>query len=416
MPSASTWPPATSTRTTSLKPERSTRGRVGALRSRKRFEVPLASPTPPAPRSRSASSRRVRFSSCRFIQERPAHRIVVADVALAHHDLEEVRPAVRRAEHLRAGPEIGAPDAAEFLIEPFRVELVHLFPVAIEPFGPVVERERVVAAQILDIDHFEPAALAPVDRLRKARDPAAGEDVLADPELGVPHAHVPDEVDHPEAARLEIIRVGLEDLPELISPGVLERADREQLVELARHLAEVALEHLDFALEAAALDLRAGLLHLLGSRIDSRPVGAVVFPRVEEEVAPTAADIGEGVAGFQQHLAADVVHLGALRVFQRFRAAVEPGAGIRHADLVEPLPIEVLAGPVVEARVRLRLRDRAVAEAQLVPPVAQGDKESRAAVEPGVHARAKHEREIALDVDVAVEIRLQKSYVAEEKH
>src|SRR5213594_2470540 len=170
MPSASTLPPATSTRTTSLKPERSTRGRAGALRSRKRLEVRLASPTPPAPRSRSASSRRVRFSSCRFIQERPAHRIVFADVALAHDDLEEVRLAVRRAEHLRAGPEIGAPDAAEFLVEPFRVELVDPFPVAIEALGPVVERERVVAAQVLDVDHFQPAALAPVDRLREARD------------------------------------------------------------------------------------------------------------------------------------------------------------------------------------------------------------------------------------------------------
>src|SRR6266700_3494217 len=266
MPSASTWPPATSTRTTSLKPERSTRGRVGALRSRKRFEVPLASPTPPAPRSRNASSRRVRFFSCRFIQERPAHRIVVADVALAHHDLEEVRTAVRRAEHLRAGPEIGAPDAAEFL----------------------------------DVEDLQAAALAPVDRLREARDPAAGEDVLADPELGVPHAHVPDEVDHPEAARLQVIRVGLDDLPELVAPGVLERADRKQLVELARHLAEISLEHLDLALEAAALDLRAGLLHLLGSRIDSRPVRAVVLPRVEEEVAPAAADVGERLAGVQQ--------------------------------------------------------------------------------------------------------------------
>src|SRR5437667_2235721 len=139
MPSASTRPPATSTRTTSLKPERSMRGRAPGARSRKRLEVCLASPTPPAPRSRSASSRRVRFSSCRFIQERPAHRIAFADVALADDDLEEMRPAVRRAEHLRAGPEIGAPDAAEFLVEPFRVELVHLFPVAIEALGPVVE-------------------------------------------------------------------------------------------------------------------------------------------------------------------------------------------------------------------------------------------------------------------------------------
>src|SRR5712692_1000267 len=47
-------------------------------------------------------------------------------------------------------------------------------------------------------------------------------------------------------------------------PGVLERADREQLVELPRHFPKIALQHFDFSLEAAALDLLARLSHLLG--------------------------------------------------------------------------------------------------------------------------------------------------------
>jgi len=76
---------------------------------------------------------------------------------------------------------------------------------------------------------------------------------------------------------------------------MLERADRQQLVELARHLAEVALEDLDLALEAAALDLGARLLDLLGGGVDAGAARAVPVPGVEQQVAPAAADVGEGV-------------------------------------------------------------------------------------------------------------------------
>src|SRR5438445_9509038 len=176
MPSAETRARAGSTSTTSLKRERSTRGRAWRSRSRNRLDVLFARPIPPGPPASSARSR-ASLLSWLFtgVEEAAAHRIVVADVAFAHHDLEEVRLAVGRPEHLRAGPEIAAPDAPESLVEPFRFELVHLVPVAIEAQRPVVERKRVVAAQVLDVDHLQPAALAPVDRLGEARDPAARE-------------------------------------------------------------------------------------------------------------------------------------------------------------------------------------------------------------------------------------------------
>src|SRR5712692_1945554 len=363
MPSAETRARAASTSTTSLKPERSKRGRACRSRSRNRLDVLFASPIPPGPPAVSSARSRASLLSWLFtgVEEGAAHRIVLADVALAHHDLEEVCLAVGRAEHLRAGPEIAAPDAPELFVEPFRVELVHLVPVAIEAQRPVVERQRVVAAQVLDVHHLQPAALAPVDRFGEARDPAAGEDVLAYPELGVAHADVADEVDHPEPARLEIIRVGPDHLPELVSARVLERADREQLVELARHLAEIALEDFHLALQTAALDLLARLAHLLGRGVDARAARTVLLPGVEQQVAPTAADVGEGIPRLEQHLLADVVHLVRLRFFQRPRAVHEPGAGVRHADFVEPLPVEALAGSIVETRVLLGLRDRSVA-------------------------------------------------------
>src|SRR6266699_6610047 len=141
MPSAETRERAASTSTTSLKPDRSTRGRACRSRSRNRLDVLFARPIPPGPPAASSARSRASLLSWLFtgVEERAAHRVVVADVALAHHDLEEVRLAVRRPEHLRAGPEIAAPDAPEFLVEPFRVELVHPVPVAIDALGPVVE-------------------------------------------------------------------------------------------------------------------------------------------------------------------------------------------------------------------------------------------------------------------------------------
>src|SRR2546425_292584 len=95
----------------------------------------------------------------------------------------------------------------------------------VEAPRPVVERERVVAPQVLDVHHFESGALAPDDRLGEAGDPAPREDVLAYPELGVAHADVADEVDDAQATGLEVVGVRLDHLAELVSARVLERAN-----------------------------------------------------------------------------------------------------------------------------------------------------------------------------------------------
>src|SRR5262249_27464596 len=170
MPSAETRDRAASTSTTSSKPERSTRGRAWTSRSRNRLEVLFASPIPPGPPAASSARSRASLLSWLFtvVEERAAHRVVLNDVALAHHDLEEVCLAQGGAEHLGAGPEIRPPDAPELLVELARVEPIHPLPVLVEAPRPVVERERVVAAQVLDVHDLQAAPLAPHDRLGEA--------------------------------------------------------------------------------------------------------------------------------------------------------------------------------------------------------------------------------------------------------
>src|SRR6185295_13648035 len=247
MPSVSTQPAAGSTRSTWLKPRTSSRRRATLSRSRNRFEVSLASPTGPAP-SLSRAARASLFCVCcccglfglLFVEEAPAHRVTgPGDVALGEHHLEEMRAAARRAEHLGAAIEVHAPDAPEALVEAPRVERPDLVPVLVEALGPDVERERVVAAQVLDVQHLEAGFLHLDDDVGEARDPAAREDVLADEIVGVEMSDVADEVDQPEAAGLERARVRADQLGQAGRSRVLEAADRHHLVVLAVHAAEV---------------------------------------------------------------------------------------------------------------------------------------------------------------------------------
>src|SRR5687768_10491945 len=243
MPSASTQPPSRSTASTSRKALTSSRRRAAPIRSLNKFEVSFARPTAPLP-SLSCAARASFFEVCGFgfVEEVPGHRVAGhGDVALGEHDLEEMRVAGGRAEHLGAAVEVHAPDAPEALVEALGIERAHALPVAVEALAPGIQRKRVVPAHVLDVEHLQAAALHLDDHFGEARDPAAGKDVLADEEVGVQAPDMPDEVQHAQAAVLEVAGVGLDDLGELVAPGVLQAADRGHLVELAPGVAEVGV-------------------------------------------------------------------------------------------------------------------------------------------------------------------------------
>ena len=96
-----------------------------------------------------------------------------------------MRVAYGRSEHLRPADQAHASDAAKALVEANRVKHVDPVPVALEALGPRVQGRWIVAAQVFDVDHFKAAAFHLDDRVGQARDPAAGEDVLANEEFGL---------------------------------------------------------------------------------------------------------------------------------------------------------------------------------------------------------------------------------------
>src|ERR1700694_4990530 len=428
MPSASTK--FSFIRRTSLKARTSRRRRAPLSRSRNRFEVSFCSPTGPAPCPRrpapslSRAARASRFlewlsASGIFrlvlpVEKIPRHRIARArHVAFGEYHLEEMRLRHRRAEHLGAAVEVDAPDAAEALVEPLRVERADLLPVAVEALGPVVERDRVVPAQVLDVEHLEPGALHLDDGVGEARDPAAGEHVLADEVVGLVAADVADEVDQAYAAFLQQPGVRPDQLAELVAPGVLEAADRHHLVELALLGPEVALR-LDRVGEAEALYRAPRVLGLRAGGVDAGDARAVALRGVDQEAAEAAADVDHLVARPEQHLACYVVRFVPLRFLQRVRLVGPVRAGVEHQRVVEPELVELGVERVVELGVVPGAPPARVVVEQLVRVVEQ-PQQAVGAVEAALQAGGHRPAEVALDVDVAVEIGLQQADVAEQR-
>ena len=269
-----------------------------------------------------------------------------------------------------------------------------------------------MAAQVLDVEHLEPGALHLDQRVGEARDPSAGEDVLADEELGVVAADVADEVQHAEPARLEAGGMRAHHLGQLVAAGVLEHADRHQLVVGAVGVAEVGLAHRELLLQAAARDLPAQPVDLFGRGVDAGAERARGLERAEHEAAEAAADVDVALARREAQLAADVVDLLPLRLLQRARALGPVAAGVHQQRLVQPQPVEGGAEAVVLARVGLGLRRRGVRVAPFVQVVLERVPGSVLQVEPGHHRRGEGGAEVALDVDGLVEVGLEQPDVA----
>jgi hypothetical protein len=126
--------------------------------------------------------------------------------------------------------------------------------------------------------------------------------------------------------------------------------------------------------------------------------------------APTASGLDDALAGAQRDLAADVVHLGDLRVFERRLGGGKVCAGVQHA-LVEPQAVELVAevvvGVNVVARSGQRVRARALGAKERVL-----DQRMDCPAVGGVDDL----QQVALDRDAAVRVALAERQLGMDEH
>ncbi len=75
--------------------------------------------------------------------------------------------------------------------------------------------------------------------------------------------------------------------------------------------------HVDLAGQAQLGDLRAHVIELVLRQRDAARLDAVVLRGPEDQAAPAAADVEQGLAGLEHQLAADVIELLRLRLVER---------------------------------------------------------------------------------------------------
>jgi hypothetical protein len=270
-----------------------------------------------------------------------------------------------------------------------------------------------VAPQVFHVEHLETARLHRRNRLRQTGDPPARKNVLADVELGVARADVTDQMQHAEPAGLEKVGVGAHDLAQLVPAGVLQDTNENDFVVLAVHVAEVGLADGDPVREAAALDFAAQPLHLLGRGVERGTAHAEALDRADQESAEAGADVDHVVAGRKARLACHVVDLVRLRLLERPPAFRPIRARVHQVRVVEPRPVELRAMAVVEARVGLRLCAARVRVAAFVARVADADGQGvRLSVKAALDTDAPRRLEVAVDVELAGEVRLEQPAVA----
>ena len=267
-----------------------------------------------------------------------------------------------------------------------------------------------MAAQVFHIQHLEAGLFHLDHHVGEARDPAAREDVLADEVIGLEVADVADEVYEAEPAGLERARMGLDEIDQAVAPGVLEAADRHDLVILALHAAEVRFQR-HGVLQLLPLDLAARVLDLRAGGVVARDLDAEALLGIKQEAAEAAADVGDLVAGLEEHLLRHVVKLVPLRLFQRAGAFLPVGAGVEHQRIVEPVAVELGPERVVELGVALGAHPVAVRVQPLVRAVGELDQHA-ALIHARRHAGGEGAGEAALEIDLAVEVGFEEPDVA----
>ena len=111
-------------------------------------------------------------------------------------------------------------------------------------------------------------------------------------------------------------------------------------------IAVVAQQDLTAILQAAALDLLAGVLELLARQGDASGARAIVLRCAPDQRAPAAANIQKALTRRQPQLAQNVIEFLRLRDFQCIVRVSKIGTGVHHLGVQEQ-GVEVVRNIVV---------------------------------------------------------------------
>ena len=224
-----------------------------------------------------------------------------------------------------------------------------------------------------------PASFHRHDHVGEARDPAAGEDVLADEELGVAPSDVADEVQHAEAARLQEVGMRAD------RPRRAGRARRARARRSTRPCRTARTRRASRRRRRASRRRQASLASI--SPATPSTCSVVVLTPVTRAPSVSAA---RNMKPPKPQPMSTTRSPGASRSLRQtwsilFACACSSvrvpscpvRAGVHHQRIVEPEPVEIGAEPVVRARVLLRLLACRVRAMQLVPAVALRDERVR---------------------------------------
>ena len=195
---------------------------------------------------------------------------------------------------------------------------------------------------------------------------------------------------------------------------VLQHAHRDERVAGAFDVAIIVVDELHHGVHSLSRRTFAGVRDLLARDVEGSDPDAEFARHVQGQGAPPAAGLDDPLTRPEHQLAADVVHLGPLRLLQRGLGRVVVRAGVDHL-LVEPQPVEVVAQVVVVLDMPPRsARGVGARLGQSAQGAALGRDRVRA-IRRSITAR-EHVDEIALDLDAPCAERISESDLRTEDH
>ena len=201
-------------------------------------------------------------------------------------------------------------------------------------------------SEVLDIDDGEIERFEDGHHLPQARRVATREYPLFQPCIDRSGTVAPHAVNEREAVRPQCACDDLTERLVVLDANVLKHSHRDERIAGARDVAVIVQHELHQTIHAFPRRTFPRVCHLLLRDVEGTNLDTVFTRHVQSEGAPPATGLYDLLTRPEHQLAADVIELGSLRLFQRGVRRVVVRARIHHL-LVEPQAVEVVAEVVM---------------------------------------------------------------------